>query len=57
MNKKIIDYFLIFGSDTYNDKYWERDYVYLIQIILGIIFLPLFAVGLIIKKLFFIKIK
>jgi hypothetical protein len=57
MRQSIRNYFLIFGNDIESDShYWERDYVELWQIILGIIALPIFILFWIWQKTFGIKI-
>ena len=57
MKKEIKDYFLIFGNDPDDPEYWERDYVELWQIILGIALSPFMGIGWIISKILGLKIK
>ena len=54
---QIKNYFITFGNDPYDPKYWERDYVMLYQIIIGIVFLPIMMIGYIVGKIFGLKIK
>lgn len=61
MNRKLLDYFLIFGNpdggSDENKEYWERDYVNPYQILAGLIFLPIALIGLLLVGIGEIKIK
>ena len=52
-NKKILNYFLMFGNIPEDEKYWDRNYVYTGQIIIGIIFSPIMTIGWILRKILF----